>query len=473
MMSLRRKGGSVSTLADSTPASVAPPKKGWIGQQLMLLGLLLVYTAILHWTYQWKIAPLFGYLGSRYRDPEVRNYLLAFGLAYIVAFFLPRRLCYPSDFVVWMLYVMACVPSILVPQYADILSASGSIKLASAVAANFWLLVVLADKGPKRIGQIRVPNHMIWNFLAVVTLAVYGYMLYVTGLSFRFISLAAVQDVRFAYRDAIAVSGPGLAYLIGVQGNVINPTLVARGIYGRRWFLVVAGATGQILIFSVTGYKLILLSVPAAFLVGLMFRFSARPRGYLVLAGTIISSLLALAADKFTGGFIYTQIFINRLLLIPGTLTAAHVLVFRGEAKAEWGHSFMAPFVDYPYEAAPAFIVGERFSGNAEVSSNTSLFGDGYANLGYPGILVEVVVLLLILWVVNGTASRLPIAVSSMILLVPTLALVNTSVFTSILTGGFAASVILMSVLPESGWGRFDRGSETRDRDRSGSQVAD
>jgi hypothetical protein len=49
------------------------------------------------------------------------------------------------------------------------------------------------------------------------------------------------------------------------------------------------------------------------------------------------------------------------------------------------------------------------------------------------------------------------VAVSTAILLVPTLALVNTSVFRSVLTSGFGAAAILMVLLPEEGWGRFGK----------------
>ncbi len=425
-----------------------------VHQGLLLLPILLLYAVVLHWSYEVRISPSFEYLGSRYRDPNPSNYLAAFSMAYSVALFLPVRLHRPADLILWVLYVMACVPSILVPQYADILPVTESTKLGFFVASSFLLVVLLANKGPQ-LGKWRVyvPSHILWLSLAVVTVGIYGYMLYVTGLTFRFTSLTAVQDIRFAYRETILASGAGLGYLIGIQGNVINPVFIAKGLYERRWLPVVIGVIGQMLIFSVTGYKTVILSVPTLVLVAVMFWLSQLPLGRWILSGTLLASLIALVVDELQGALVYTQLFVNRLLLIPGTLTAAHVLVFQDLPKAKWGHSFLAPFVDYPYEATPSFIVGARFSGNAEVSANASFFADGYANLGYLGIFVEAFVLVLLLWVLNAASAHLSIAVSSMALLIPTVALANTSVFTSILTGGYLAAVVLLLLLPRRGWG--------------------
>jgi len=429
----------------------------WRPRWLILLVLLFAYIVILHWTYQIKISPLFGYLGSRYRSPNSLNYAVAFGLAYVVAASLPVTLRKPSDFVVWVLYVMACVPSIVVPQYADIASPPESIKFALVVAVSFWAVVRLSDRAPRwRIAAVQTSTGTIWIFLSGVTVVVYGYLLHTTGLNFRFLSLADIRDVRFQYRDTIAATGAASAYAIGIQGYVVNPIFLAKGIYERRWLPIVAGAIGQLLIYSATGYKLIALSVPAGFAIALMFRWSRRQSGALVLQGVVLTSIMAILIDRVVGGFTYTQIFINRLLLTPGTLSAAYVSVFQDKPKAEWGYSFMAPFVNYPYQTTPAFIVGSEFSGDAQVSANANLFADGYANLGYVGIVIEGLVLVMLLWLINAAASHLPIRVSAMVLLIPSLALVNTSVFTSFLTGGMATAILVMVLLPHTGWGQLD-----------------
>lgn len=425
-------------------------------ERVVLFLALLLYVAVLHWSYATQISPAFSYMGLRYRDPNVWNYVAAFAMAYSVGLVMPNAMKHASDFVVWILYVMACVPSIVVPQYANIVSSPRALQLAFFVALSFAMVAVLAHRGPQstRIRVVRT-SEILWIVLFGISVVIYSYMYFTTGLSFRFINPTAVKDVRFQYRETVAASGSLLPYLIGLQGNVINPILVCRGVHAKRWTLIVAGAAGQLLIYSATGYKIILLSVPAALLLLVMFRMSKQWFGRLVLYGTVASSLVSVVLDRITGSLTLTSIFVSRLLIIPGALTAAYLKYFQYRPKAQWGYSFMAPFVNYPYNTTPDFLVGADFSGMQQVTANASLFADGYGNLGYFGIFVEAGVLVLLLWAINLAAARLPVSVSALILLVPTLALVNASVFTSILTSGYAAAIVLMFLLPQTGWGNL------------------
>jgi len=425
-----------------------------IGAKVGLVAGLAAYAVTLHWTYQAKISPVFGYLGLRYRDPNALYYLLAFGLVCGTAFLMPTKLRRPSDFILWTLFVMATVPSILIPQYGDIINEGRSFELAIYVALSFSLVVVLAPHGPQLlIPRIIVPPLLIWLAVALISLGTYSYLLSTTGLTFKFVSLGAVRDIRFEYRDQIAATGRALGYLVRLQGNIINPLIIALGVYSRRWLLVIAGTVGQLLIFSVTGYKLTLLSSVALVLLAVLFRIRREPSGRLILVGTMMSTVLASVIDAVQDSLLYTEVFVDRLLLTPGVLTAAHVMVFQDRPKAEWGYSFMAPFVSYPYKDTPAFIVGQTFSGDARTTANANFFADGYANLGYPGMFVEALALVVILWFINSAGRHLPLPVTALVLLVPTVALVNSSVFTSLLTNGYLAAIVIMACLPTGGWG--------------------
>jgi hypothetical protein len=186
-----------------------------------------------------------------------------------------------------------------------------------------------------------------------------------------------------------------------------------------------------------------------------MFRYSRNLSGSLVIWGVTGTSILALAIDNVRGGAIlFTELFIDRLLLVPGTLTAAHVLVFDGAPKLQWSYSFMSPFLNNPYGTTPAFLVGAQFSGDAQVTANANFFADGFANLGWAGMTIESLVLVLLLWIADGASRHLPLKVTAPLLLVPTIALVNGSVFTSILTGGLGLVMALCAAMPGDGWER-------------------
>lgn len=410
----------------------------------------IVYGLILHWTYQNRIAPLFGYLGSRYRDPDPFNYALSYGLALSLLIVMPRAIEKASDFVVWLLYIMTAVPAITVPQYADILEPGKSIELAVVVTLNFAIVAFLAGRGPSGSLRVRVPAALFWQGIAAFSALFYAYLFVTTGLRFTFVSLGEVRDIRFDYRDTIASGGAALGYLIRIQANVINPLLLARGTLTSRWWMAGAGAVGQLLIFSITGYKMTILSIPALIGIALVFRYAPTIRGRLLVLGTIATALTALAVDAAQSSMIYTALFIDRLLLVPGTLTAAHVLVFDGQPKDNFAHSsFLGWATSSEYATSPAFYVGAAFSGDARTSANANFFADGFANYGYVGITIEALVLVGILWLINATTRHLPIGLASLLMVVPTLNLVNASVFTSLLTGGFAFAIAVAAAMPD------------------------
>lgn len=453
-------------------------------RRFLLVCWLAAYALALHWIYQEKISPAFSYLGLRYREPNYLYYFLAFGFICCIAFLMPSMLRRPSDFILWILFLMTAVPSILVPQYGNIITPERSLELAVYVALSFSLVVVLAPRAPRRLikvitsrllgrlpprmrerlfKRITVPPQLFWLVVALITVGTYGYFLFTTGLSFKFVSLGAVRDIRFQYRDQIAANGPALGYLVRLQGNVINPLIIAFGlfarpwlafgVFSRRWLLVIAGTVGQLLIFSITGYKLTLLSPLALIAVAVLFRIHRETSGQMILVGTMLSMVAATVVDTFRGGLLFIEIFVDRLLLTPGVLTAAHVMVFQDKPKAEWGYSFMAPFVHYPYNETPAFMVGRIFSGDPATSANANFFADGYANLGYPGMFIEALALVVILWLLDSAGRHLSLPMAALILLLPTLALVNSGVFTSLLTNGYLAAIVVMACLPRRGWG--------------------
>ncbi|BCL16649.1 oligosaccharide repeat unit polymerase [Micromonospora sagamiensis] len=428
------------------------PERRWL-----LLIPLAGYVTLLHHAYQHEIVPLFEYLNLVYRTPDTWNYALALGMVAVVAVLMPQRIRRPSDFVLWVLFVMAVVPSIVVPQYADILPASESLELAAVVAAVFLLVVGGARFGPSGTLRVRgIQFFDVWAIVVVLSLITYAYMTLTAGLSFRLVGLGDVWEIRSAYRDQVAASGPVLGYLVRLQGNVLNPLLIARGIYARRWTMALLGGVGQIPIFAATGFKLTLLSIPAIVALALLFRGRGSPRAWTIVAGVVGIIAAALVADALLGSFLYTQVFVNRLFIAPGVVTAAHVMVFADLPKARWGHSFLRPFVDYPYDQVPDHLVGAVMFEQPQTSANASLFGDGYSNLGYGGVLIEAAVLVLLLWAIDGAARHLPLKVSGAILLVPAVALANMSVFTSILSNGFAYAIVLMACLPAAGWDRAE-----------------
>lgn len=414
--------------------------------------MVLVYGALLHWCYATMISPVFDYRGITYRTPTTLAYLGAAVFASAVAALLPRQLRRPSDFVLWLMFIIVVVPSMLVPHYADVCTRAQAIELSALIGSLFALTIVAIAHAPRINFRVRMPEKLFWSGIAVISVGVYAYVQYHVGLRLKIVSLSDVYDLRSKYKEVIADgSAPLLGYLVRWQAHVINPLIIARGIFGRRPALVVVGAIGQLALFPVTGYKMTLLSIPLLLIFAVALQRGI-PRASTLFGVVTGSVFIAILVDKVLGSLYLTTFFVDRLLLTPGVLTAAYVKVFDGQPKAVWGDGVLARFTDYPYASAPPYIVGLEFHGEADTYANANLFADGYANLGYPGMLLEALAFVLVLWALNSFGRHVPFKVTAMLLLMPTLATANSGILTSLLTNGYALVILVLLFAPSDGW---------------------
>lgn len=434
----------------------------WPGSTLLPA---IAYCVVLHWAYANRVSPLFSYLGYRYRTPTWPLYLVAVCVVLTLAVMMPRRLSRTSDFMLWVLFLLSTAPSILLPAYSDIIAPWKAFTFGMVVGACWVLVLVALRMLPQpRLNTPRLPRGVSTAALVAFSLGVYLLMFRYTGIGLRIVALAEVTQLRLRYREALAASGSWLAYLILLQGNIVNPLFMARGVRRRGLGWLAFGVAGQLVIFSATGYKTILLSVPVVLALALLFHFKARPQGAMLPIVVVVVGVLSLVGDSLLGTRTLTLVFVNRLLITPGVLAAAHVSVFDQLGQLHWSYSFMSRWLDYPLSLPPAFVVGEMFSNSPETSANGNLFADGYMNLGYLGMLIEAAVLVLLLWLVNISTRGRSIALTSIVFVTPTLVLANTSVFTAFLTHGFLAACVMFLLAPQGDW---PASSKTRGRHRA------
>lgn len=415
---------------------------------------LFAYALTLHWTYQSIIQPAFAYTGQRYVPAPFSVVALTFVVAVVTAWVLPRRLTRPSATVLWVLYVVTIAPTILMSSYGGILEYGDAI----AMSLGFALAFSVACLGLRaRTAQTRLlprpTTTTFWIVVATFSAVVYGYLAIETGLSLRFLSIFDVYDVREDYADALSGAGI-LGYLVSTQANVVNPLIMARGLMSRRWALFGLGILGQLIIYSGTGFKTVLFSIPALVIVALIFRANLRPRALALVWGAAGLILVSAALDLNSNSVVWSSLFARRFLITPARLSQQY-LGFYGDGPFEMlSHSVLAPFfTNPPYPRGPARMIGLWVSGSPELSANANLFADGYAHFGWFGVFGAAIVLLVFLRFLDRAAHRLPPVISSLVVVMPAVALSNTSILTSMFSHGLVAMVVLLAIAPRRGWG--------------------
>jgi len=411
----------------------------------------LLFATALYYSYRDAVSPAFSYAGLSYRPPVAGHYAVALVATIAVALVLPRAIARPSDFMQWILFATAGAPAILIPQYSAVLPQSEATKTGLSVAGSLILIRTIAALRPRSVmPRMRVSSHSFWIALAAISTLIYSYLALYAGFRFSLLAFADVYDARSDFASAPI---PYIGYILPIQYNVINPVFITRGVYSRRALPFLFGAAGQVVIYMTTGRKAVLLSIAGLAVGAWLFKSSRRLTGHKILALAATAIAGSFLIDKLTGSLVWTALFVRRFIVIPGILTAAYVAVFQNRPKMLFSDSLFV-WLDNPYPVRAVYIVGAEFVGDAQTAANVSLFGDGYLNYGYIGMFVEAAILGMLLWFVDDAARGLPTPVTSLLFFMPTVALASGSIFTVMLTHGFAAAIIACGMLPKTGWDR-------------------
>lgn len=261
------------------------------------------------------------------------------------------------------------------------------------------------------------------------------------------INVDAASDIiaqRLTYRS---VSGP-ISYLLNLQMVVLSPFLLYMGIRRKRPVPVVIATVATAIIFFITAHKLSL-AIFAVVLVLSVWRQLARLIGRkLFIAATALVLLIgAHAIDRnvferpVVGPFAA-----YRTLMVHGVINILAVEYFSEAPKALWSASFMRHFIEPVYEEDPFMLLGRVYFREG-TRANTNFFGDGFINLGIPGVFIMTVLTGLMLLFSTLVFNRH--GPSMLVLFLPVcMALLNTPLQVTLLTNGLILLWIILLVLP-------------------------
>ncbi|MCD4523766.1 hypothetical protein [Nocardioides sp. cx-173] len=417
------------------------------------------YGLALWWGYRTFAVVTYPYLGFTYRTPDALGVLVAAVGLTGLAVLLPRLVRRPGDFMVWFFFAVVIAPAALVPSWTHDLSPHEA-RVFTVVALTSFALIVVANRWfpLPSWNPPRLRSRDVVLVYAVLSLGTYGSLLTIMGSNLEVTTLTGVRELRILYLERVSQGGPLVAYLVAVQANVANPLLLLRGLQRHSWCLVAIAVLGQVVIYSATGYRTTLLTVPAVLAIAWMARrLGGRIPGPIIPSALGGASILGTTTALTTGWVTLGLLVTVRMLCLPAVIALAHVDTFSDSPKARWAYSFAGPFLDYPYDEVPALMVGNLMTGDSANYANSGFLGDGYANLGYPGVLIEAALLALVLAALNYASRGLSPAVVATMVLAPAMVAANISAFTAILSGGLAATFVAALLMPREGWEESER----------------
>jgi hypothetical protein len=234
-----------------------------------------------------------------------------------------------------------------------------------------------------------------------------------------------------------------LSYTFNWTTKVIIPFALCIAMKRKRWALLVISIAVELILYLYTGHKAVLF-IPVAIVIILL---AQNIKSVVFWLGSIfsIAALMVVGLSRYSDIiFSAGSLFFRRVLAIP-TLLGTQYIDFTdtmGELYFSEGRIGNLLGLEYPYSLSIPNIIGLNYSGST-TSANTGLVGAGYLDMGILGVGIAAVILAVVfglLWYCFKTKQKVFFLPLSAILL---LGVMNTSVFTNLLTGGGILLLIL------------------------------
>ena len=396
------------------------------------------------------LAPIFGYLGLFYRSPSTWTQIGVLGLILLCTVVTPVRYRQPSDGVLYMLLPLVVIP-VLAVAATDVIFTNVAGDMMASTSGAYLLLAAIAmvPRRPLNLAG-RLSLRRVWLIAALLSIVSYVMMFATFGIQFKLLSFSDVYSVRAVFDD----EGSGvLNYLLNWQANVINPLFIVLGLQSRRILPVLAGALGDVLIYTVTGYKSVLLSVFAIAAV----LFALRRKGSVKRSPTIGTRLgLAFAAlvsaayviDTISHSFAWTTIFVRRMTLVPGVNSGYYFQYFTFVApKTHLAYGVIGALTGNRGAIPPARQIAVAIY-HSTGDPNVNIWADAYANFGHVGVIAFTLVLAAFLWFYDRAARNADRQIATILITVSSLSLANSALFTCLLTHGMLLALLLVMLCP-------------------------
>lgn len=301
--------------------------------------------------------------------------ILLTGLA---AWCMPRHWMRPSAFYLAMLLLVVFLPMCVIYANADF---SRSYMYVVALTVFMIAIVVKNERfeveiaNPKNLSQLIIVLMVIGSLYVLVWLAGLG-----IALNFDF-------DQVYIEREKLNMHVTGIyGYLLSWTGKIFLPALIAISIFRKSYIalfllLVVLG-----IYFGLSTHKFFLVVglLPLALLVLYQAENVARAGLRLMAGGMVLAGIAYVVIDSLW----IPALTIQRPLFKPGLLNFLYADFFQDKTIIAFSNSVLAGLIEYPYQRAPAFLIGEYFKGDPDNRSNTGFLGTGYAHLGLIGPLL-------------------------------------------------------------------------------------
>jgi hypothetical protein len=405
----------------------------------------LLFFATLTVLYTDTVSPLYTYYG-------LYDYLnwdkLAIGACAVAAMALlaPAKMNRVSDFLMWILYLLAIVPSMVIYGCQDRSSTYAAMLVASYIVVDVVRRLRLSPPRP----PLSFSEGQLICFCVCAVLITTCVVIASGGLTYFNLDFTKVYNVRadisenvFGAHRGVVYDVALLAYLTTLSFDVCNVFLITFFLSRGRHVVALLFIAFQVAYFGMSSDK----AYAYAIVLPMYFwLFGKLARSHITfLSSLIILSVAAILEYARFESYVLTGNIFVRVFYLPAVLNFSYHDIFQQLGYVYLSDSRFNPFLDYKYSLAPAFIVGRALWGHFGTNANAGFLATSYMHFGYPGMLVYSVFVGMLLSFVDALATdSRQLYVRLSLVVMPFFKLLTSSdLTTSLLSHGVLASIIL------------------------------
>jgi hypothetical protein len=290
---------------------------------------------------------------------------------------------------------------------------------------------------------------VFWLVISGATIGAYAAVYRVFGASLRV--TADVVTQRLLARDTFASASNNaiLGYALNWPSYVVNPLLIAVGLWYRRRSVVAVGLAGQVFAYAVNAARGPLATVPVSIMLWWTLRQRRVPYGTLWMAFFALIAGGALVGQQI-GRFVAVAaswVFL-RTFVMTGYITGIYYDYFRHSPTTMFSHIRGLGWLGHnPYGTSLGFVIGESL-GQPDNNANANLWADGFASYGLLGMIFVTVLAAVLFHLIDSALADTDSRFAATALGAQAMNLADLPIFTTFLGGGLGLVALLIYLMP-------------------------
>lgn len=263
------------------------------------------------------------------------------------------------------------------------------------------------------------------------------------GAKYINFNLSQVYD----FRSDAASNLPGIfGYINSTVTKVIIPFGIVLSLFLKRWIFTIGLFFCSVLLFGLTAHKGVLF-YPVVTLI-IYFFASKNNAVYYLIGSFILLGLFSIVEYNYLSDYTFnlvTNFLIRRAIFTSVLLNWFYMDWFSMSDFYYWADSKITfGLIDAPHELKSVNLIGLNYFDDEEMSANTGFIGSAYANAGMFGVFLYAIIIGYLFAFLNSIGNRLghSLVIALFFIIIRTI-LTGTDIFTSLLTHGLLASIII------------------------------